>query len=537
MKNERRLTRQIKLSLYGPDQADHIDQAVREFSVQPPADAGLDVADTEALMEEAESCLAEFEIPAEPVCFRSHCAVKKLGREPREKGKDGGEKDLLHSACSMARVLRSYGEELSLHVVSRMAGKSGRETEFILSSELEDPEPLEAMIRSVYRKAEVRPAPEPPEYSIRLYASGCMAMNGKKEDRDREEKAPREGESWISAVAASLPESGNYTVTVRMTPLTDRAPLRAHLEALDRCSNRMRFYSDLNWGNSLNLGHSIAQGQNAVSSIVGVNTSNHNAGYSINLSGRDVHKRLQMLSEQLEKQLERFTRENGGVWGASLRVTADSMDTIQALTSILTGNLSEAGCILSWGMDPDRKPIVLCGDEALPFFRFPTGEFNGCSFADNEHFALNGPAASEEDPVLGNILWNRTSMGPFRLAPKFLSRHAFVCGMTGAGKTNTMFEILQEMDLPFLVIEPVKGEYRALAGCYSDFSVYTMKSGNGADSVAQTMRINPFWFPEGGNLAFHIDSLKVIISSAFELSAAMPNILEQCLYNIYVKAG
>ena len=64
-----------------------------------------------------------------------------------------------------------------------------------------------------------------------------------------------------------------------------------------------------------------------------------------------------------------------------------------------------------------------------------------------------------------------------------------------------------------------------------------MRTSDAAIKNVEVLQLNPFWFPEGANLAFHIDSIKTIISSAFDLSAAMPNIVEQCLYNVYMKAG
>ena len=44
-----------------------------------------------------------------------------------------------------------------------------------------------------------------------------------------------------------------------------------------------------------------------------------------------------------------------------------------------------------------------------------------------------------------------------------LSMHTFVTGSTGSGKSNTVYEILRQLDMVgihFLVIEPAKGEYK-----------------------------------------------------------------------------
>ena len=46
-----------------------------------------------------------------------------------------------------------------------------------------------------------------------------------------------------------------------------------------------------------------------------------------------------------------------------------------------------------------------------------------------------------------------------------LSMHTFVTGSTGSGKSNAVYHILREVKkkgVPFLVIEPAKGEYKKI---------------------------------------------------------------------------
>src|SRR5699024_9191904 len=175
--------------------------------------------------------------------------------------------------------------------------------------------------------------------------------------------------------------------------------------------------------------------------------------------------------------------------------------------------------------------------EVIPLMMFPTKEYSGFEFIENEEFSLVSPADITTGIDIGNIIWNGTKISNFYLPIQALNRHAFICGMTGAGKTNTLFNVIEKMDIPFLVIEPVKGEYRSLKTYYPDLKTWVMKAEEDRSSDVSMIRINPFWFPENTNIAFHIDSIKTIIASAFEMSAAMPNILEQCLYHVYIKAG
>lgn len=94
-----------------------------------------------------------------------------------------------------------------------------------------------------------------------------------------------------------------------------------------------------------------------------------------------------------------------------------------------------------------------------------------------------------------------------------ITRHAFVAGVTGSGKTVTMFNILRQLGhqcVPFC-LEPAKTEYRALAG-FPDIKdrleVYTP----GRDNMSP-LRINPFVFDSacfafvthcGFNRCFHL---------------------------------
>ena len=55
---------------------------------------------------------------------------------------------------------------------------------------------------------------------------------------------------------------------------------------------------------------------------------------------------------------------------------------------------------------------------------------------------------------------------PYSVSLPALSRHLFIAGVTGSGKTNTSLRLLQGLHaqhVPFLVIEPAKREYRELA--------------------------------------------------------------------------
>lgn len=93
---------------------------------------------------------------------------------------------------------------------------------------------------------------------------------------------------------------------------------------------------------------------------------------------------------------------------------------------------------------------------------------------------------------------------------KSLNMHTFITGSTGSGKSNTVYQILMELRqdrVPFLVIEPAKGEYKDVFGHLSDVNVFSTNP-----NVAQLININPFKFPRSIHVLEHIDGLVEIFS-------------------------
>lgn len=144
---------------------------------------------------------------------------------------------------------------------------------------------------------------------------------------------------------------------------------------------------------------------------------------------------------------------------------------------------------------------------------------------------------SSEGHSLGNVCdHGRPIEGvDVHLGPTDLAKHLFVCGLTGAGKTTTVKEILAASDVPFLVLESAKRDYHQLIDCPSlegRLRIYTP-----GDTSIAPLRLNPFHIMPGVPAGVHIDYLKAIFNASFSLYGPMPYIVEQCLHNIYQKRG
>jgi hypothetical protein len=113
-----------------------------------------------------------------------------------------------------------------------------------------------------------------------------------------------------------------------------------------------------------------------------------------------------------------------------------------------------------------------------------------------------------------------------------LSMHTFVTGSTGSGKSNVIYNILEKVkrkSIPFLVIEPAKGEYRRV---FSGVKVYGTNP-----NMDELLVLNPFSFPQNIHVLEHIDRLVEIFNVCWPMYAAMPAVLKDAIESAYITAG
>lgn len=118
---------------------------------------------------------------------------------------------------------------------------------------------------------------------------------------------------------------------------------------------------------------------------------------------------------------------------------------------------------------------------------------------------------------------------------KSLNMHTFITGSTGSGKSNTVYQILTELHqdkIPFLVIEPAKGEYKDVFGNWDDVNVFSTNP-----NVARLVNINPFKFPESIHVLEHVDGLVEIFSVCWPMYDAMPAFFKDAILKSYEDVG
>lgn len=121
-----------------------------------------------------------------------------------------------------------------------------------------------------------------------------------------------------------------------------------------------------------------------------------------------------------------------------------------------------------------------------------------------------------------------------------LTSHTFITGSTGAGKSNTIYQLLtgliQKYEKKVLIIEPAKGEYQTVLG-------NLCKAYGTNPKISDILRINPFTFPTGDgvekpiHVLEHIDRLIEILNACWPMYAAMPAVLKDAVELAYVNKG
>lgn len=122
---------------------------------------------------------------------------------------------------------------------------------------------------------------------------------------------------------------------------------------------------------------------------------------------------------------------------------------------------------------------------------------------------------------------------------KELTKHTFITGSTGSGKSNTVYTLLNKLcygndqQANFLVVEPAKGEYKEMFGGYDDVTVY----GTNQLKFPNMLQINPFSFPDDIHVLEHIDRLVEVFNACWPMYAAMPAILKEAIEKSYEHEG
>lgn len=182
----------------------------------------------------------------------------------------------------------------------------------------------------------------------------------------------------------------------------------------------------------------------------------------------------------------------------------------------------------------------LSGKELAYSLNFPAKSVSGFPVLECAEFGRNivtyGEKKNNTGLHLGKVFhMNHEERADVSLALKSLTSHVFITGSTGSGKSNTVYQILNEAvenDVKFLVVEPAKGEYKHVFGMDSEVSVYGTNP-----NLTPMLRLNPFSFPKNVHIFEHMDRLVEIFNVCWPMYAAMPAVLKNAIEKSYEDCG
>jgi len=125
-----------------------------------------------------------------------------------------------------------------------------------------------------------------------------------------------------------------------------------------------------------------------------------------------------------------------------------------------------------------------------------------------------------------------------RLGLNTLTKHMFVAGVPGSGKTTAVFNLLVQLfrhDVPFLVIEPAKTEYRILKTLHEhpDPTVRAMAERvrvyTPGNEQCSPLRFNPLAFPENISVDEHIGQVLTTFEAAMPMGGPLQALLAEAV--------
>jgi hypothetical protein len=197
--------------------------------------------------------------------------------------------------------------------------------------------------------------------------------------------------------------------------------------------------------------------------------------------------------------------------------------------------------------DQDPVPEYPCyGSSRLlaALARPPAREVPGIRFTLRPDFDVTPETAAVAGAVpLGTVLDNnRLPAGTLAVPLSSLNRHVFVCGATGAGKSQTVRHLLESATragIPWLVIEPAKAEYKLMAARLPGVRVVVIRPGDLDVPPAGVNPLEPAAGPHGARfpLQAHADLVRALFLAAFQPDEPFPQVLSAALTRCYEQAG
>ena len=293
------------------------------------------------------------------------------------------------------------------------------------------------------------------------------------------------------------------------------------------------------------------------------------------------NRKVQGLLDLLDEHIERLDKSAAiGMWSCATYFLGKDETRTKAQANIYRGSIVGEGseienCVVNFWKN--TEVVDYLKDMSHPQFRYSDSDMSltPCSMVNSNELAIHlslpqtsvpGIVVRERAPFgrnviqehlyaedsisipLGKILHlgQKTDI-TVNIDVDSLTKHTFITGTTGSGKSNTIYLLIDSLlrqRKKILVIEPTKGEYKNVFG----EGIEIVDPEGNKDTIPvnvygsnpnyeKILRINPFAFPNEVHVYEHIDRLVEIFNACWPMYAAMPVVLKKAITDAYTSCG
>ena len=387
------------------------------------------------------------------------------------------------------------------------------------------------------------------------------------------------GTSKSESISKSKSSSRNVGVSIMLANASSsKSSSESHTESFSTNESKTfgetKGYSSSNsYGKTESVGNTHSTTKNKQEGQSNSLAQSKMQGSSVQFNIEYLDKTIEQMIKKADHQLERLDEiKRYGGWQSAAYFICDNKAQSQSLASIFLGLMrgndsnSEDFALTTW-KNEDKimlwlknlshprlatdfgnqlsinylTPATLVSSKELAMqLNLPRRSTSTVSVIEAKVFGRqihqNNLNSDDKYVKLGKIwhLWKEMPQ-QVNLDIKNLAMHTFVTGSTGSGKSNTIYQLVDQLsqnDVNFMIIEPAKGEYKNVLGHRDDVLVL------GTNKLySELLRINPFKFPKEVHVLEHIDRLVEIFNVCWPMYAAMPAVLKDAMLNAYTNCG
>lgn len=382
--------------------------------------------------------------------------------------------------------------------------------------------------------------PQIVEKSIDLYEQIYSVLSQDKEFIKSEGKNSSESNSTSNSI--SFTEGSNESLSKTKSPWLLPKLINMVIGSTSKTTSS---------GTNNSSTHSDGTSQN---STLGINSSRQ---YTF------TNKKVSNFLESLEKQIERLEQgKSQGFWNVGTYFLStepkNSIIAANIYNGVIKGNEShfETSTVKTFDYsakdtrDAVKKYLQLyeiprlqndaflaqaiTTDELTVQINFPHKSIVGLDIVEIFPFGNNPEVHASNSIKIGKLYnYSKALKNDIALDYNKFTGHIFITGSTGSGKSNVTYNLLDKLHnkkIPFLVIEPAKGEYKDEFGNRKDVQVFGTN-----ENYTPLLKINPFEFPKEIHIYEHIDRFIEILNACWPMEAAMPNLLKEAVEDAYIK--